>query len=137
MAKARSPQHQMRKPPIPVHYFVGGNFLGTGYQELIFRGKKAHSKLTFWSPNSWLFVCEKCGEVWARGLSDHPYATHQALKGNCAQHGGGSLIALAGVFELENLPRTKTFLLHELNLWNSDPEAYATRDLISQTRLTN
>ncbi len=119
--------------PISVHYFVEGEFLGTGFQEELFQGKKAHRNLTFWSPHSWLMVCEVCGEVWARGLSTHPSASHLARKGNCSQHGGGSLVQLAGVIELENLPRTKAFLLYELNLWNQNPTAYAKRNLISQT----
>lgn len=107
--------------------------MGTGYQDLEFRGKKAYNSLTFWAPHSWFAYCPICGEVWARGLSTYPKAQHMALKMNCERHQGGSLIKHEGVFNPAILPHTKEFLLYELDLYLKDPELYKYRDLISQS----
>lgn len=117
---------------IPVHYFLQNEFVGTGYQDETYHGKKAYSPVTFWSPNSWAFFCPTCGEIWARGLSTHERATHHVRTGKCPAHGGGSIVMSVPHGELRNLPQTKEFILYELNLWAQDPGKYRVRDLIGQ-----
>lgn len=113
---------------IPVHYFLNGQYLGTGEQPEEFHGKQHRGHhLWFWAPQSWFLYCPCCGEVWARGMSEHENARHLALKTNCAEHGGGSLIMSCTDVEWEGIPKTKELMTYELDLYCRDPQHYKAR----------